>query len=294
MEEESNAATRATQPAVAIPAAAVHQGQNEGDASGSGKGSKNRHRASVACAACRERRIRCVVPPGDSECVQCKRAGSECIIKNDDERRRPISRAYMSALTDRVSMLEGMLKDRGTEPPPVVYPAKTTRGSQHADSENSPTRLAPWQPKQHPRVSQEQSIPENTSPESITEEAIEASNIDSPASPDGQRDTAEAEILHGTPIDDKNQGLVSRLLSTRGHLSFDQISGRLRYFGPTVNSHIYSELDVDDEKSSREAIEQARRAQKIIRTLPIETHDYLLGLFWEYYNSVLHGVTSND
>lgn len=47
-----------------------------------------RHRASVACATCRERRIRCVVPKGASECTQCKRAGTDCIIKNDDERRR--------------------------------------------------------------------------------------------------------------------------------------------------------------------------------------------------------------
>lgn len=47
-----------------------------------------RHRASVACASCRDRRIRCVVPQGQAECNQCRRAGTECIIKNDDERRR--------------------------------------------------------------------------------------------------------------------------------------------------------------------------------------------------------------
>ena len=47
-----------------------------------------RHRASVACASCRDRRIRCVVPKGQGECTQCKRTGIECIIKNDDERRR--------------------------------------------------------------------------------------------------------------------------------------------------------------------------------------------------------------
>lgn len=47
-----------------------------------------RHRASVACASCRERRIRCVVPQGQAECNQCRRAGTECVIKNDDERRR--------------------------------------------------------------------------------------------------------------------------------------------------------------------------------------------------------------
>jgi hypothetical protein len=32
--------------------------------------------------------VKCVVPPGESECTQCKRSGIECIIKNDDERRR--------------------------------------------------------------------------------------------------------------------------------------------------------------------------------------------------------------
>jgi len=52
------------------------------------KSSKPRHRASVACASCRDRRIRCVVPAGDKECTQCKRSGVECVIKNDDERRR--------------------------------------------------------------------------------------------------------------------------------------------------------------------------------------------------------------
>lgn len=50
--------------------------------------SQVRHRASVACASCRDRRIRCVVPKGERECTQCKRTGTECIIKNDDERRR--------------------------------------------------------------------------------------------------------------------------------------------------------------------------------------------------------------
>lgn len=47
-----------------------------------------RHRASVACASCRDRRIRCVVPQGQAECNQCRRTGTDCVIKNDDERRR--------------------------------------------------------------------------------------------------------------------------------------------------------------------------------------------------------------
>lgn len=34
--------------------------------------------------------------------------------------------------------------------------------------------------------------------------------------------------------------------------------------------------------------EQSRRAERIIRSLPLETYDYLMDLFWTFYNSVLH------
>ncbi|KAK5726177.1 hypothetical protein LTR17_012992 [Elasticomyces elasticus] len=275
-------------PQGSVPANYDPQSQQDSDP-GSSKRQKSRHRASVACSTCRERRIRCVVPAGDAECVQCKRVGQECVIKNDDERRRPISRAYVSTLTDRVSILENMLKDRGAEPPTVQYPPKTTRGTFHADGDQSPVRTT-MQQQQPSAGGNDIHIPENVSPESLPEEGTDGSHIGSAMSVEGQHDGKDALATHGTPIEDKNQGLVSRLLSTRGHLSFDQLSGRLRYFGPTVNSHIYSEPAVDDSKQTREAAEQARRAEKIIRTLPLETHDYLMHLFFEHYNGVLHVV----
>lgn len=182
-----------------------------------------------------------------------------------------------------------MLKDRGAEPPPVVYPPKTTRGSLHADGDNSPTRL-PDLARQN-SLGQEPTIPEHASPGSMNDDAVEHPHPESNASVEGQRDRNEQEAAQGTPIDDKQEGILSRLLSTRGHLSFDQISGRLRYYGPTVNSHVYADLElIDDSKSSREMMEQTRRAEKVIRTLPLETHDYLMGLFWQHYNGVLHVV----
>lgn len=220
----------------------------------------------------------------------------------------------MTVLTDRVSLLEEMLKDRGAEPPPVVYPPKTTRGSLNMDGDHSPARgpqppsqqlphppppppppppsqPPPQQPPQQPQFAiTHHALVSEHSPESLPEDANDYSQRGSVPSVDGQRDRSDQDMNQGTPIDDKNQGLVSRLLSTRGHLSFDQISGRLRYYGPTVNSHIYSELEVDDAKSNRENLEQARRAEKIIRTLPLETHDYLMKLFFEHYNGVLHVV----
>ncbi|KAK1077229.1 hypothetical protein LTR33_008261 [Friedmanniomyces endolithicus] len=280
-----------------FPANYDPQGQQDSDPGESFKSQKSRHRASVACSTCRERRIRCVVPAGDAECVQCKRAGQECVIKNDDERRRPISRAYVTTLTDRVSVLETMLKDRGAEPPTVQYPPKTTRGTFHADGDHSPVRSnvqQQQQQQQHQQHQQQSSseapAPEKASPESLPEDGTDGSHMSSAMSVEGQRDGNDLVASHSTPIEDKNQGLVTRLLSTRGHLSFDQLSGRLRYFGPTVNSHIYSEPTVDDTKQSREAVEQARRAEKIIRTLPLETHDYLMQMFFHHYNGVLHVV----
>jgi hypothetical protein len=84
--------------------------------------------------------------------------------------------------------------------------------------------------------------------------------------------------------------MVSKLLSTTGHLSFDELSGRLRYFGPVANLHIHSDLRLQSDYANRQALEQQRRAEKAIRSISLETHDYLMNLFWDCYNSVLHVI----
>ncbi|KAF2465280.1 uncharacterized protein BDR25DRAFT_239858 [Lindgomyces ingoldianus] len=242
------------------------------------KPQKSRHRASVACASCRDRRIRCVVPPGQKECTQCKRSGVECVIKNDDERRRPISRAYMCSLTERVALLETMLKERGTEPPPANHPPKTRHGLPQ-DPDPSPTRKAVEGHNQQ----QEQSSP--GSQPSPQDEFVDMDHNDQDSSShQGECDNAGSPSILSAP---KKDGMVSRLLSTRGHLSFDQLSGRLRYFGPTTNCHVHSELG-NPMDMQPESTEQARRAEKIIRSLPMETYDYLMDLFWQCYNPVIH------
>lgn len=191
----------------------------------------------------------------------------------------------MSALTDRVSLLESMLKEKGEALPPVVYPPKTTRGTLYADGEDSPVRQPPVQNQIGSK--NDATATEDPSPRSVQDESYEGSHFGSSASVENRSDRDGSA---GTPIDAKSDGLVSRLLSTRGHLSFDQLSGRLRFYGGTVNCHIYSELEVDESRSTRGSVEQARRAEKIIRRLPIETHDYLMQLFWTHYNTVLHVV----
>ncbi|KAF6823654.1 fungal specific transcription factor [Colletotrichum plurivorum] len=249
-----------------------------------------RHRASVACASCRDRRIRCVVPKGDSECVQCKKAGNECIIKNDDERRRPISKAYMSSLSDRIAMLEGMLLEKGVELPPATHPPKTRHESQSKPTDAGKTQTHSQQIESQLHTHSPQAD-EPTPPESGNEEY--AMHSDRADSSHVDNTTATSHVLHPLPkeqspfrkLDPKQEDIVHRLLSTKGNLSFDQLSGRLRFFGPTANSHVYAETS--DQFDSREPPEQVRRAERIIRSLSTATHDYLMDSFWAHYNSVL-------
>ncbi|KAK3385399.1 fungal-specific transcription factor domain-containing protein [Podospora didyma] len=244
-----------------------------------------RHRASVACASCRERRIRCVVPEGASECTQCKRSGAECIIKNDDERRRPISKAYMSSLSSRISLLEGMLKERGVSPPPTVHPPKTRHEAQEIQQQqNNAVREASQQFESLPTSSPEReaSAPlpsgeeEHLLKQSIRPEGLLAS-MPGPIDP-----------MLSQNFESIKDGNARRLLCAEGNLVFDHTLGRHRFFGSTANSHVYAESSCP--LDSRGLSEQARRADRVVRALPNLTRDYLMSCFWSSFNSALQVV----
>ncbi|KAH7000004.1 fungal-specific transcription factor domain-containing protein [Ilyonectria destructans] len=245
-----------------------------------------RHRASVACASCRDRRIRCVVPKNHTICTACQRTGADCIIKNDDERRRPISKAYMSSLSDRISMLEGMLLDKGVVPPPAAHPPKTRHDAPSKAQEDGESVSS--LPKQ-------QQNPDSVSPTCDVPSPPDSRNDDFPIpeSEHGEVNISSSQVLlplakEDSPfrmLDPKQEDIIHRLLSTKGNLSFDQLSGRLRFFGPTANSHVYAETS--DQFDSQEPPEQVRRAERIIRSFSVETHDYLVNQFFAFYNSVL-------
>ena len=186
---------------------------------------------------------------------------------------RPISRAYMCSLTDRVALLENMLKEQGVEAPPAQHPPKTRHT---APEENNPGR----------KSEERQSHQEHSSPGSQPSppEYGEAEHVEQGNSPYGEADSAGSPSMLPPP---KRDGMVSRLLSTRGHLSFDQLSGRLRYFGPTTNCHVHSEHG-NPMNAEQQLSEQSRRAEKIIRSLPLETYEYLMDMFWQFYNPVIH------
>ncbi|KAF4120118.1 Fungal trans [Geosmithia morbida] len=250
-----------------------------------------RHRASVACASCRDRRIRCVVPQGQSECNQCRRAGTECIIKNDDERRRPVSKAYMSSLSDRISLLEAMLKEKGVIPPPACHPPKTKNEAQRKpDEQLEMSQNSQQQSSSQPVAPLNANSPSLgvPSPPDSANGFIKADTDQIDASTTDSSQILKPPYKEDSPLrmlDSKQESIVHRLLSAKENLSFDQLSGRLRFFGPTANSHVYAESP--DQLDSREPPEQVRRAERIIRSLNPTTYSYLMNHFWEYYNSII-------
>lgn len=183
----------------------------------------------------------------------------------------------MCSLTERVALLETMLKEQGVEAPPANHPPKT----RHPPRDGEPS--VNGKPNDSHQQQHENSSP-GSQPSPQDEYADGDHNDHDTGSYLGEADSTGSPSMLPPP---KRDGMVSRLLSTRGHLSFDQLSGRLRYFGPTTNCHVHSELGnpMDTEKQTSE---QARRAEKIIRSLPMETYDYLMDLFWQCYNPVIH------
>jgi hypothetical protein len=199
----------------------------------------------------------------------------------------------MASLSDRINMLEGMLLSKGVMPPPAAHPPRTRQDA--ADSQDN----ADQDKNRAASEKQEICIPsparEVPSPPDSTR--------DFPMQESDNTDETDSSILHQVELptfdfnafspeapmlrvlDSRQEDIVQSLLSTKGNLSFDQLSGRLRFFGPTANSHVYAASS--SRFDSREPPEQIRRAERIIRSLTTTTYDYLMSCFWEYYNEVL-------
>jgi hypothetical protein len=184
------------------------------------------------------------------------------------------------SLVERVTLLEDMLRDRGEEPPPAVHPPKIRYGSPEKEDPMLESKITGPSSIQH-NYSNRRGVeprPQNDRPETGLHQPNQGESFYGNAN-----DLASISMLSPP----KNNGMVKRLLSTRGHLSFDELSGRLRYFGPTTNCHVHSD-SINSVDSAREQSIQAQRADDIIRALSVETYQYLMELFWQHYNTVLH------
>lgn len=182
---------------------------------------------------------------------------------------RPVSKAYVTQLQERIQELEGALRDQEAQ----------QQNNNDANHDVSAGEVS------HLRLTDatDFSLMTFPSPEQAFRHPSTPSESSSSKSPSESSTSQQSATSKTTPT-------VHKLLSTRGNLSFDHLAGRLRYFGPTTNCHIHSEIAGQSEESRRQAREQERRTQRVLSSLPESTHDYLMNLFWQCYNSVIHVI----
>ena len=178
----------------------------------------------------------------------------------------------MCSLTDRIALLESMLRERGIDLPPANHPPK----SRHDIPDKTNTS------SNHTTSGIQTANRGNHSPGG---QSILDDDSDSNIHGFGQVLPIKTHSVGSSPVlsFSRNGSMVNRLLSTRPYFSFDQRNHPLRFFGPSNNRHVYAEVG----NSPAPTIHTPRvavGASTILAALPTETHNYLMDLFWHCYN----------
>nr|XP_036586915.1 fungal specific transcription factor [Colletotrichum truncatum]KAF6797472.1 fungal specific transcription factor [Colletotrichum truncatum] len=103
---------------------------------------KKRQRVSIACLACRRRRMRCdgVQPV----CGSCVKRGIQCEYQHSENKRRPPSKKYVESLQERIRLLEAQVVSLGSQPsagildPQAEEPDEPEPEDDGADEEQDP------------------------------------------------------------------------------------------------------------------------------------------------------------
>lgn len=175
----------------------------------------------------------------------------------------------MSSLSDRIMLLEGMLKKRGVVPPPACHPPRTKHEAQN---------------KTDGQQNAEAHTQQQLSAQPMAPDSEHSASLGVPSPPDSANGfiKLDAELID-TSMSDRNHILAGlpkedsspiNILNSRQ----DDVFQRLLYAQGNLPS---------DRLEPLEPPEQVRRAEKIMRSLNPSTYNYLMDHFWEYYNSVI-------
>lgn len=194
---------------------------------------------------------------------------------------RPVVKAHMESLSERMRTLEDFLLKQGLQ-----LPGESSTGhGLPQPQENS-------QPKN--------GIQDSPALEDDMIEVLNPINAQLQTEEDHEHgladvsDSSKQPLVQSTPSSaspqstTSSQSILNHILSTHGHWSYDENSGRLRYFGPTTNFHIYS--GAKNFPYILDSRGQERHGLSILEDISPATKEYLMDLYWTYYNTVLHVV----
>jgi hypothetical protein len=193
----------------------------------------------------------------------------------------------MSSLSNRIALLEDMLKERGVVPPPAVHPPKTRQEAQARQQQEQhkvqlgTESLESAEPKLVPPSLNQPPTPPGSGDEDVIMVETEQPKRLPPSSHASFNRLIDPLLLQ--EAEPKKEAGTRHLLCTRGSYIFDQSAGRSRFFGPTANIHVHAKATCSLVPPDRS--DHSLRAEQLIGVLRPATYDHLMRCFWEYYNS---------
>lgn len=192
----------------------------------------------------------------------------ENLISSNSQRScRQSARKDVNLLRERVALLEQMVVQQQQQQQPP---------RQLSDIEYSATSGLDENIEASPNETKDISNIGTTVPSPMSHDTPSTSPNHSSASPLGTACSSQTD-----------RSLLECILSTQGHWGYDGRSRSLRYFGFTTNISCYKAIKKG--QLSQAGLEPDQPVYNV-NDLPCETHDYLLDLYWSYYNSVLQVV----
>jgi hypothetical protein len=199
----------------------------------------------------------------------------------------------MSSLSNRIALLEDMLKERGVVPPPAVHPPKTRQEAQARQQQEQQQPTQGGDEAERSRSSEPYlappPLPANQQPATPPGSGDDDVIMFQPEQPKGVLSDSPAALaclidpVLLQDVEPKKDVSTRHLLCARGSHIHDPSVGRARFFGPTANIHLYSR-STPSGFAPFEQPEHVRRAERAIAALRSSTHDHLMRCFWEYYN----------
>ncbi|CAK7228636.1 hypothetical protein SCUCBS95973_006945 [Sporothrix curviconia] len=237
------------------------------------KAAETWQRVSVACSACRKKRMRCDgnVP----SCASCLAKGIDCEYQLRENKRKPPSKRYVESLQARIRVLEAQVavltKDGAGQP---------SQQSQPADARHKRSRHG--------------SMDEACPPED-TDDVPSLEGYGGDGSGPSERSYIDDGDDHDDNDDDtasaSSEGLISELTDTCGRLNLDE-DGQLHFFGSQSNYHLLH-FHINNQNTAGPGLASVPVPPTRITAavaVPLDLQLHLLNLFFRWQNPWIYLV----